>query len=49
MKWYNKPAGDGCLQEVFAGGAMNQWLCCILYLGQAPRHAEWKYNIWNFM
>ena len=32
MKWYNKPTGDGCLQKVWAGGAMKQWHFCILYL-----------------
>ena len=33
---YDKPTGDGWLQEVWAGGAMKQWHCCILYLIQVP-------------
>jgi hypothetical protein len=30
-------------------GEMKQWRCCILYLGQSLRHAEWKHNTWNFL
>ena len=33
-QWYYKPTGDGCLQEVWAVGAMKHWHCCIVYLGQ---------------
>jgi len=35
--WYDKPTGDGWLQEVWGGGAMKQCRC-ILYLDQALRH-----------
>jgi hypothetical protein len=33
-QWYDKPTADGCLQDLWAGGAMKQWHCCILYLGK---------------
>ena len=39
-QWYNKPIGDGCLQVVWAEGAMKQWHCCILYLDQVSRHKK---------
>jgi hypothetical protein len=35
-QWYDKPTGGGCLQEVWAGGGMKQWHCCILYIFQVP-------------
>ena len=36
-------------QEVWAGGAMKQWPCCILYLVQAVWHVEWKHEIRNVL
>jgi len=35
------------LQEVWAGGAMKQWPCCVLYIGQAVWHMEWKHKTRN--
>ena len=32
-------------QQVFEGGAVKQWLCCISYLDQALWHTEWKHKI----
>jgi len=39
-QFYDKPTGDGCLQELQTGGAMRQWHCCILYFDQAPQHTK---------
>jgi len=39
-KWYDQPQ-----QQVWTGGAMKQWPCCISYLGQALWHTEWKNKI----
>ena len=48
-QWYDKTTGDVCLQEVWAGGAMMQWHCCILYLGQVLQRTEWKHENRNIM
>ena len=33
-QWRDKPTGDGCLQEVWAGGGMKNWHSCISFLIQ---------------
>ena len=47
-RWYNKPTGGDCLQEVWAEGAMKQWICCILYLWQVLCCGVWKEKFWKY-
>jgi hypothetical protein len=48
-QWYDQVHVLFPQQQVFEGGAMKQWPCCISYLGQAVRHTEWKQKIRNIM
>ena len=36
-------------QQVFEGGAVQQWPCCITYLDQALWHTEWNHKIQKTM